>query len=177
MSDTQVFYLHGFGSTAESDTVKKLRKDFPDAIGLDYDHNDPRLSILSLIVQINSSDKYPIIVGSSLGGWYAEQLTNHIVADFVLYNPSMEPEVTLARHGLSPDVLAKYERMRIRRGISHNSRSVLLAIDDEIIDYRVAFDKYRNNSRVMLTDGGHRMTETNMQLIIDRIKYLQNQLP
>lgn len=34
-----------------------------------------------------SIGEHVVIIGSSLGGWYAEQLTDR-VADFILYNPA-----------------------------------------------------------------------------------------
>jgi uncharacterized protein len=181
MTDTQIYYIHGFGSTTESATVKMLRKDFPDAIGLDYEHTDPETSIRMLIEFINEKSladgTFPIIVGSSLGGWYAEQLTEAVVANFILYNPSTQPAVTLSRHGLSQDVLSSYEQISSLRKFLPTLRSVLLSVDDEIIDYQIANNKYKDIASVQLTDGGHRMTEKNMQLIVARIKYLQNQLP
>lgn len=176
MSDTQVYYIHGFGSTPESDTVKLLRKDFPDAIGLTYDHSDPAESIKSLISIINSCTSYPIVIGSSLGGWYVEQLSRFVVADYILYNPSTQPEVTLARHGLTQDVLFKYKQISSPYKFLPTSRSIILSVDDEIIDYKIAYIKYNNVGYVQLTDGGHRMTPTNMQLIVTRINYLRNQI-
>ena len=94
---TQVFYIHGFASSPESATLKLLRESFHSAIGLTYDHNNPRKSVDEMVKLLESyPDKDIIIVGSSLGGWYAEQLTGRIVAQFILYNPSTEPEVALS---------------------------------------------------------------------------------
>lgn len=181
MTDFQIYYIHGFGSTPESSTTQMLREHFTDVIGLDYDHNDPVLSICKMIAEINDdaskSDKYPIIVGSSLGGWYAEHLTRYVVADYILYNPSTNPEITLSRHGLSQDVLYKYKSITSPYKFLPTSRSVLLSEDDEIIDYKVALNKYKEIAQVMFTNGGHRMTDENMRLIADRINILKNQLP
>lgn len=179
MSDTQVYYIHGFRSTAESETLQLLRKEFPDAIGLDYDHNDPSGSILAMVIRINSDGKFPTIVGSSLGGWYTEQLTKRIVGDFIMYNPSTQPEVALARYGLSQEVLYKYKTQSSssNRYSPMSSRTVVLCSDDEVVDPTLADVKYRGNAAMLYTNGGHRMTIDNMKIITDRIKYLENQLP
>ena len=69
MSDYQVYYIHGFGSTTNSDTLKMLQKDFPDAIGLDYDHNVPESDEeASLIAVLDSGiiQNHPML-GAALG--------------------------------------------------------------------------------------------------------------
>jgi predicted esterase YcpF (UPF0227 family) len=180
MSDTQIYYIHGFGSSPQSDTLKMLQKEFPDAIGLTYDYNCPGESLTELVKFIRSasivSGTHPIIIGSSLGGWYAEMLTRYVVADFILYNPSMNPEVTLARHGLPQEVLFKYKEISSPYKFLPCSRNVLLSRDDEIIDPMIAAIKYEHIANVMFTSGGHRMTEMNMNYIVSIIKYSRNQL-
>lgn len=177
----QIFYIHGYGSSVNSDTLKMLQKDFPDAIGLTYDFREPITSIEVLIDFVNSfcssQESFPIIIGSSLGGWYAEQLTKHVVADYIMYNPSTSPENTLTKYGLPQAVLFKYKQVSVASKFLPTSRSVLLSVDDETIDYNNAYIKYKGIADVQLTDGGHRMTEKNMQLIVARINYLRNQIP
>lgn len=130
---TTIFYIHGFGSSIQSDTLKLLQKSFPTAMGLTYDHTTPSASILNLVKQLQTyNDHDLIVVGSSLGGWYTEQLTNHIVANFIMYNPATQPEVTLANYGVPQDVLYEYKRCQKTEMVS-NSRNVIISIDDTVI--------------------------------------------
>ena len=180
MANTQVYYIHGYGSSVNSETLSMLRESYPDAIGLTYDHNYPYESIVALAKTINdkslTDSTYPVIVGSSLGGWYTEQLTNLVVGGFIMYNPSTRPEVTIARHGVPQAILLKYKQISFSHTYLSASRTVLLSEDDEIIDHAVAMIKYKNISHVMMTSGGHRMCDANMRLIVDKIKFLENQM-
>lgn len=177
----KIFYIHGFGSTSDSPTLKNLQETYPDAIGLDYDHNFPRESITKLARQVNeySIGDSVVIVASSLGGWYAEQLTDRVVADFILYNPATQPWVSLEKYDVSDEVLKKYEwySKTYRPAIPVASRTVIISVDDKVIDPKFAMVKYMNLANFILAEGGHRMTEANMKLITDEIKYLGNMLP
>lgn len=172
----QVYYIHGFGSSANSNTLNMLQEYYPDAVGLVYDSNEPSKSIASMYEKINSVDSYPIIVGSSLGGWYAEQLTSFVVGDFILYNPTTNPEVSLAKYNLDQKILFKYKLISSTAKYLPTSRSILLSVDDVVIDPQLAMIKYKHTAVIHTTFGGHRMTERNMQIIAARIKYLENQL-
>lgn len=169
----KIYYIHGFNSSPESETLMKLRETFPTAIGLTYDYEDPLGSVSRMSDNIHL-DTYPIIVGSSLGGWYAEKLSQTIVGDYIFYNPSTCPNITLNAYGVPRLVLDKYIDTTIpKNGIS---RSVFLSTDDLVIDHSIALNKYSSKAYIKTTTGGHRMTPTNMKLITDRIKFLQNQL-
>lgn len=178
---TKIFYIHGFGSTIDSPTLKMLQKTYPDAIGLTYDHTNPKESVSKLARQVNeySIGEHVVIVGSSLGGWYAEQLSDQVVADFILYNPATQPWITLDKYDVPTDVLYKYKEYSTvyRTYTPVASRTVILSSDDEVIDPKYAMVKYMNFSNFILTDGGHRMTQENMDLITDQINFLENQIP
>jgi predicted esterase YcpF (UPF0227 family) len=177
---TKIFYIHGFGSTIDSPTLKMLQKTYPDAIGLTYDHTNPKESISKLARQVNeySIGEHVVIIGSSLGGWYVEQLTDRVVADFILYNPATMPWITLDKYDVGQEVLYKYKEYSTvyRPYTPVASRTVILSTDDEVIDPKYAMVKYMNLANSMLTSGGHRMTQENMDLITDEIKFLENQL-
>jgi predicted esterase YcpF (UPF0227 family) len=177
---TKIFYIHGFGSSVDSPTLNMLRKVYPDAIGLTYDHNFPAASIQKLSSQVNecSIGEHVVIIGSSLGGWYAEQLTERIVADFIFYNPAINPEVSLAKYGVDVDTLYRYKHYSkvIQPYLPSASRTIILSSDDEVIKSSETMVKYMNTANFILTNGGHRMTQKNMDLITNEIRYLGNQL-
>lgn len=175
--EIQVFYIHGFGSSVNSDTLKKLRESFPDAIGLTYDHTNPSASILNLAKEIRSyNNSDAVIVGSSLGGWYTEQLTNMVVANFILYNPAIQPEVSLAKYGVPQEVLFEYKKCQ-QTAFVGASRTVIISVDDDVINPANSDNKYKNIADMSYTAGGHRMTSEAMDIIVKKIKFLENQLP
>jgi len=175
----KIFYIHGFGSSPESSTLKLLQETYPQAIGLTYDYTDPFGSLIELSKQVNqySIGEHVIILGSSLGGWYAEQLTERVVADFILYNPATNPSLSLSKYSVEQEVLYKYKQYQLYRPyLPSASRTVILSEDDEVIDHNVACIKYELSSDIIKTHGGHRMTIDNMKIITDKIKYLGNQI-
>lgn len=173
---TQVIYIHGFNSSVNSDTLKLIQQEFPSAFGLTYDHCDPENSIKMMVKNLReySSDNL-IIIGSSLGGWYAENLTPHIIADFILYNPCTQPDKALSKFGISQDILLQYKYLTSSK-LKQASRNVIISIDDEIINPVIADNKYKNTADMSYTAGGHRMTQEAMNIIISKIHFLENQL-
>lgn len=173
---TQVVYIHGFMSSVNSETLNMIRMQFPTAFGLTYDHTEPESSIAQMVQQLREySDKNIVIVGSSLGGWYAEKLTSHVVADYILYNPCTIPANSLSKYGVADDVLCKYKSLT-DKNLPPASRNVILSFDDEVIDPVIADLKYKNTADMSYTSGGHRMTSVAMGIIIKKIKFLENQL-
>ena len=177
MTNSLVFYIHGFGSSVNSETLQSLRKSYPDAVSLTYDHTQPYQSISAMVREILdvAGDRNVVIVGSSLGGWYAEQLTRHIVGDFIMYNPCTLPEVSLHKYGVGIETLQAYKLCSYKT-LPPASRTVVLCFDDVVIDPRIADVKYSSVSDMVYTNGGHRMTPYNLDIIVDKIKFLQNQL-
>lgn len=172
---TQVVYIHGFNSSVNSDTLKMLQQPFPSAIGLTYDHNEPQTSLKDMVIKLEKfHDSDLIIVGSSLGGWYAEQLTKYIVGKYILYNPAINPEVSLSKYGVSQEVLYKYKSLQTT--LCASNRTVILCSDDDVIDPKDSLVKYKGYAEIVPSTGGHRMTSDNMDLIVDLIEYYKNQL-
>jgi len=169
-----IFYIHGYGSDLNSPTLRQLKELLP-VIGLTYDYNDPESGIKDMIRQIAESKGYPTVIGSSLGGWYAEQLTKFVAGEYIMYNPATMPQVSLAKYGVKQEALYKYSCISTK-SMRPNSRTVVLSMDDDVIDPSFALNKYKNNSQIIETSGGHRMTAKNMDLIVERVKYLQNQI-
>jgi predicted esterase YcpF (UPF0227 family) len=168
-----IYYIHGYGSNLESSTLKSLQKYFP-VVGLTYDYKDPAGGVADMVAKIQESDEYPVIIASSLGGWYAEQLTNYISGDFIMYNPSTNPWGSLTKYGVEKEVLDKYAALN--KPMRVVNRSIILSTDDEVIDYKLAVMKYVENSAIEFTTGGHRMTDNNLKIIADEVKFLGAQL-
>jgi len=163
------FYIHGYNSSIKSETVSKLKEHFPSLVALTYDQNEPEQSIVDLAKQINSYKGMLVIIGTSLGAWYAERLTKYVSAEFILYNPATDPEKTLQSLGESKEIYSKYSKIT---ELPKNNRVVILCTDDEVIPYEAAYQTYNNKAKIVLTAGGHRIKELNT--VLDQLKRLDN---
>lgn len=164
-----IYYIHGCGSSLKSDTLLGLQKEM-DVVGLTYDIQNPVGSINKLVDSIH--DEHPIIIGSSIGGWFAEQLSNYISGSFVMYNPSTEPWDSLSKYGIQKEILDTFKSLDKPMRVA--TRVVIVSTDDEILNPELAIVKYSSNSWVEFTIGGHRMTSDNLKLIVREAKFLEH---
>lgn len=162
-----LYYVHGYNGR-NGNTSKMMKKEL-NAICLTYDVNSPKESLNKLEERILKSDEHPIIIASSLGCWFAEQI--NLPKDLILYNPSLNPEKTLSRYGVHDSVRDEYGIVSLK----HHStkRVVILSEDDEILNPQDAVWFYSNKSRIISTLGGHRMTPSNFALIKKEKEYLE----
>ena len=168
----KIIYLHGFNSDENSNTVISLKKIFNDLTGISYDYIIPDLAhekIKNTIDAVLKIDKEIILVGTSLGAFWANYFAQKYLLKCVLVNPSLYPWVSLTRCiGVNKnfntgvdriltesDVTAykKYE-MPIIDGII---RIVVLGINDDVINYKITQEVFQNNSKIILINAGHRI--------------------
>lgn len=175
---TTTFYIHGYGSSVDSLTATSLREYIPELKALTYDHNTPSLSVIGMIREIvkTAGDDDVVIIGSSLGGWYTNEIAKHIICDIILYNPATEPWETLARYGVKKDALDEYRRVAKTTMAFTPSvrRHVILSTDDEIIPYEKAAEYFKGKASITYTTGGHRSTDESIKIISERVTLLEN---
>lgn len=97
MFGKKVMYVHGFGSSAQSGTVKLLRQLMPNATIVADDlpiHPDEALNLLHRMCEEEQPD---LIIGSSMGGMYTEMLRGY---DRILVNPAFEMGTTMTKHDM-----------------------------------------------------------------------------
>lgn len=101
-----IAYVHGFNSSPESNTFGMLRKFFPDARALDYPSSGLFPENLARLQkqarEINDASSPFVLVGASLGGFYASQLSALLLCNCVLINPVVRPAQSL-RQFLGPN--------------------------------------------------------------------------
>ncbi len=97
MKGKKIMYVHGFASSARSGTVTRLREMLPEAHVVAFDLPiDPHEAIHQLH-QKQQEEKPDLIVGTSMGGMYAEQLRG---TDRILVNPAFQIADTMGAHGM-----------------------------------------------------------------------------
>ena len=84
----KVLYIYGYGSSPESSTCKWLKNNLPNTVvySFGYAQSDPENSIPYLCSLVEELD-IDIVIGSSLGGWYAMHIASICSLPSILINP------------------------------------------------------------------------------------------
>ena len=173
-----IIYLHGFQSSALSIKGQQI-KDYCQQQGNLQVHlpdlnMPPAQTIAHVAAMIESLDQV-VLVGSSLGGFYATQLVAKYSVPAVLINPAMRPwqlfrdlfgveqipYVVNAEWTLDHTHLDQLEQMAVPFVQDADKILVLLQQGDEVLDYREAQRYYSNASHqsMLITEanGNHAM--------------------
>ena len=97
MSGKKIMYVHGFGSSGQSGTVTLLRTLMPAATVIAPDLPLHPGEALELLKQTCDAEKPNLIIGTSMGGMYAEMLRG---TDRILINPAFEMGDTMVKHNM-----------------------------------------------------------------------------
>lgn len=169
-----IIYLHGFNSTGDSNKGRFLKDHLPDiAVLTPTYHFDPRQAIQfleDLIRECLSHEQTLTLVGSSLGGYYAQYLAHLFRLKIILINPALMPMATLHDYlgentnfytGETYTLLQSHLDALLALDIPQPCTDpvpTLLLLDegDELLDYRLAAKRYQECAKVILfKDGDH----------------------
>ena len=98
MADKTLLYCHGFGSSGQSGTVTRLRTVMPQAKVIAPDLPIDPHEAITLLHRICNEEHPDLIIGTSMGGMYAEQLRGF---DRICINPALEIAETMKAHGMT----------------------------------------------------------------------------
>jgi len=163
----KLLYLHGFASCGEGNKSRALAAYFGDAHVFAPDLPYVPQEAIEMLTKLISAQKPSLLVGASLGGYYATYLAEKFDIPAVLINPSCEPWKTLAaytgwqerfcdgeRFEFKPVYLQQLEYLSV---MTERSRYlVLLQSEDEVLDYHVAKERYKDHRVVVEYGGNHR---------------------
>ncbi len=168
-----LIYLHGFRSSPASVKSQHLRtrmaeRGLQDRLWSESLPVEPRLAIEKIESAIRVAAKPPLLVGSSLGGYYATYLAQTHGLDAVLINPAadaaslLKPWVgphenlyTGEPFNLTDAHIEQLEGLWIP-SLSHPERFWLLVeTGDEILDYRQAVRRYQGARQTVIPGGDH----------------------
>ncbi|MFI3290965.1 MAG: YqiA/YcfP family alpha/beta fold hydrolase [Opitutales bacterium] len=171
---TQIYYVHGFASGANSGTFLKLREEFPWTKALEYDSalkfED---NLESLLGQLGKDDEMRLFVGSSLGGLYtlALAMSDKAKSKCILVNPCVQPTESLKKYigiqknfstgkdfDFSKEAFESYPS-GLAEKFSGVECTVLLAKDDEVLDSNIARNLLKNKAKIVDIVGGHRLSD------------------
>ncbi len=98
MSGKKILYVHGFGSSGASGTAKNLRNLLPNTEVIAPDLPLSPLKAMELLHNVCANDKPDLIIGTSMGGFYAEQLYGFYR---IVVNPAFQIGDTIKKlHGM-----------------------------------------------------------------------------
>jgi predicted esterase YcpF (UPF0227 family) len=171
-----IIYLHGFRSSPRSEKAQALidrlrEKGMESEIWCEQLPIDPAEAIRAIEHALSKAKTPPLLVGSSLGGYYATYLAEQHQLKAVLINPAAYAYRILAPHlgrhqnlytgewfELTQAHIETLKQLAIEP-IRHPSRFWLLAeTGDEVLDYREAVQKYQGAKQTILPGGNHSLT-------------------
>lgn len=164
----KILFIHGFASCGVGQKSRTLMNWFGrDRVIAPDLPPDPQEAIEAL-EGILSSESVGLLVGSSLGGYFATWLQGRHGVPAVLINPAVAPYLLLEDylgvhedcHGrpfeVTPATLTTLRGMH-RESLKENEHYlVLLATGDETLDYRVAANYYAEKDLIIHEGGNHR---------------------
>jgi len=166
-------YLHGFNSSPASHKAQVLKR-FMHECGLGDRYCCPELphlphrAIAVAEAEIAKHRRAGItLVGSSLGGYYSTYLAERHDLRSVLINPAVFPHrglrsylgvqhnlFTHQRYELTEDHLRQWEQL-YQSSIRPQRYLLLVETGDEVLDYRVAVERYQGARQLVIQGGCH----------------------
>lgn len=174
MSDPLLLYLHGFLSSPLSQKAQQTIKyceqiGFGDFIAVPTLNVGPADTIEQLKVILDSHAREKVmLMGSSLGGFYASYLSEAYNAPAVLINPAVRPfehwEQHIGEHKnyysdevhmVTKEHIDQLESLYIENHASPENLMVLVQTGDETLDYRLAVEKFADSQCIVRSGGNH----------------------
>lgn len=161
----QIVYIHGYNGSVISPKVGALKQKWRDSnvVAPYFPDHDASGSHTYLSKFITSSlHKHPnmLLVGCSLGGFWATYLANEFKLPSLLLNPAAKPWETLMKY-VGTDLterevhqFARYNNVFGNYKTVSEPRIILLEKGDDVIDPYKSRELYLNHGKVQLLPGG-----------------------
>lgn len=163
-----ILFIHGFASCGKTLKYQTLARHFgtDQILAPDLPHQpEHAIALLETLLEQHPVD---LLVGSSLGGYYATWLNRHQARPAVLINPAVAPYALLDDYvGEHQDCHGKYfelttQHLQTLRAMQRTQLRdeeaylVLLQTGDEVLDYRQAAAYYAGKDLIIEAGGNHR---------------------
>lgn len=177
MALSAVVYIHGFNSSPDSKKAQQLahwmahhRPEVEMVIPQVPNYPQPAWQELEQMAR-SLEGRHWGIVGSSLGGYWATALQQRYGCPAALINPAVQPynllkdylgegynPYTGQHYLLEPHHMTELEALEVDELADPQRLWVLLQAEDEVLDYRLALEKYRRARMTVELGGSHRFT-------------------
>jgi predicted esterase YcpF (UPF0227 family) len=178
-----LLYLHGFNSSSASHKGQELRRHLegmhprPRLFLPDLPHRPAQAIALAERLIREAAGGEVVLVGSSLGGYYATWLAERHGLKAVLVNPAVRPARDLSaylgplenlytheRWELTPEHVAELEALAVP-AVTRPERYYLLAqTGDEVLDWREAAAFYAGARQLVIDGGDHGFQDFGMRI-------------
>jgi predicted esterase YcpF (UPF0227 family) len=183
---SKILYLHGFGSCGEGNKSSALRAHFGEEKVLSPDLPYSPQDVINYIKKLITDEKITLLIGSSLGGFYATYFAEKFALPAVLINPSVTPWQTLEKHvgwqerfcdGEAFEFKAAYltQLKKLQVNPQRGNYLVLLQSEDEVLDYHIAKSFYQKYKVVVEYGGNHRFENITSYLSMIEVFRSQNE--
>ena len=170
-----LIYIHGFNSSPASFKAQLLKARL-EAMGRGTEFSAPALphspaQAAAMLEALATRHPGAVLVGSSLGGYYATWLAEKHGLKVVLLNPVVRPyelprgEVGVQKnfhtgeeYDFTPRHIAELRSLEVDR-ITPERYLLIAAKDDEVLDYRRAVERYRGCRQLVLEGSDHGMSD------------------
>jgi len=167
-------YLHGFNSSPASFKARLVKERLA-ALGRAHEFAAPHLphrpaqaiETIERAIEAHAPDDVTLI-GSSLGGHYATWMAERYGTRAVLINPAIAPAALLAAalgpqknlytgetYALTAEHLDELRALDVAQITRPERYLLIVAMGDEVLDSRVALDKYRHAVQIVHCGGDH----------------------
>ncbi len=165
-------YLHGLNSSGLSHKAGVLRDRLQPVpvLAPTYPAHRPRAAVAALSAFFAGlpSDAPPLVVGSSMGGFYGQYLARRCrFAHLFLINPALTPWDLLAEYlgqtmataggeayTVTPELIGQTQPYGVADPCDGILTTLFLDKGDEVIDYGIAANLYHHCGRLMIFEGG-----------------------
>ena len=163
----KILYLHGFASCGKGNKSLALQAHFGVENVTALDLPPSPIDTIHMIEEILASSSFDLLIGSSLGGFYATYLAEKYQMKAVLINPSTQPWETLSsyvgwqKRFCDEEVFefkAIYlEQLKTLQSLPQKGEYLLLLqSEDEVLDYTKAQSLYNTHKVIVEYGGNHR---------------------
>ncbi|NOH99102.1 esterase YqiA [Vibrio sp. 99-70-13A1] len=170
-----LLYIHGFNSSSLSHKANVMR-DYCATHRADVKILTPQLPsfpqqaalYLQGLVEQYKNDYQIALVGSSLGGYLSTWLNAHYGFKAVVVNPAVKPYELLAdylgeqenpytheKYLLEPKHIDELKALEVKTLNDVSDFWLLQQVEDEVLDYRQAVDKYQGSKQTVEQGGDH----------------------
>ena len=173
----KLIYFHGFGSSAQSGTIRTLRRMLSDFEVIAPDIPVDPADALPFLKQLCEDEQPDVVIGTSMGGMYAQQMFgfNRIcvnpafemstmskvlkVGTFEYFKPRMDGETHFT---ITPDIIKHHADMESKQfdGVADEEKTKvwgLFGSDDKQVNGEPIFRQHYDN--VIHFNGEHRMSD------------------
>ncbi len=170
----KLIYLHGFNSSNKGSTARELSRLFPELIAVTYDYCNPNKAfeqINSLITNELKDEKEIVLIGSSLGGFWANHFAQLFNLKCLLINPSLIPSRSLTKYigsntnystnqikTLTIENCNSYSKYETN--INENTfRTVIISMNDTIVNYYETIELLEGSKFIFHPLEGHQFKD------------------